>query len=51
MDKGEGVVDPLDWISAWITYCADDIEFPYPLYDINYFLDKLCCTIKAAFEV
>ena len=25
MDKGEDVVDPLDWISAWITYCADDI--------------------------
>ena len=42
---------PLEWISAWITYCADDIEFPYPTYDIDYFLNKTFTTIKTAFDV
>jgi hypothetical protein len=51
LDKSEGVVCPLEWISAWITYCADDIEFPYPTYEMDYFLNKTFNTIKSAFEV
>jgi hypothetical protein len=51
MDKGEGVVCPLEWISAWICYCSDDIEFPYPTYGIDYFLNRLFSTMKMAFDV
>jgi len=51
LEKGEEIVCPLEWISAWITYCADDIEFPYPTYDIDYFLNKTFTTIKTAFDV
>lgn len=51
MEKGEGVVCPLEWISAWICYCSDDIEYPYPTYGIDYFLNRLFSTIKMAFDV
>lgn len=51
MEKGEGVVCPLEWISAWICYCSDDIEYPYPTYGIDYFLNRLFSTMKMAFDV
>lgn len=51
MEKGEGVVCPLEWISAWICYCSDDIEYPYPTYGIDYFLNRLFATMKMAFDV
>lgn len=42
-------MDPLDWCSAFIAYCADDIEYPYPTYDFNYIVSKIFLTIKNAF--
>ena len=51
MDKSEGVICPLNWISAWICYCSDDIEYPYPTYGIDYFLNRLFSTMKMAFDV
>lgn len=51
MEKGEGVICPLEWISAWICYCSDDIEYPYPTYGIDYFLTRLFSTMKMAFDV
>ena len=51
MQKSEGVVCPLNWISSWICYCSDDIEYPYPTYGIDYFLNRLFSTMKMAFDV
>lgn len=51
MDEGKGVVDPVNWISSWICYCSDDIEYPYPTYGVDYFLNRLFGTMKMAFDV
>ena len=42
-------VDPLDWCSAFIAFCADDIEYPYPTYDFNYIVSKIFLTIENAY--
>lgn len=51
MDKSQTVICPLEWISAFICYCSDDIEYPYPTYGVDYFITRLFATIKTAFEV
>lgn len=48
-EEPDKFVDPLDWCSAFIAYCADDIEYPYPTYDFNYIVSKIFLTIKNAF--
>ena len=45
------MICPLNWISSWICYCSDDIEYPYPTYGIDYFLNRLFSTMKMAFDV
>ena len=45
----DSLIDPLDWCSAFIAYCADDIEYPYPTYDFNYIVTKIFTTIENAY--
>jgi hypothetical protein len=42
------MVDPLDWCSSFIAYCADDIDYPYPTYDFNYIITKVLQTFQNA---
>lgn len=44
----EKMVDPLDWCSSFIAYCADDIDYPYPTYDFNYIITKVLQTVQNA---
>lgn len=41
-------MDPLDWCSSFIAYCADDIDYPYPTYDFNYIINKILQTVQNA---
>ena len=51
IDRATEIICPLEWISAWICYCSDDIEFPYPTYGIDYFLNRTFSTMKMAFDI
>ena len=51
MDRATDVICPLEWVSAWVCYCSNDIEFPYSTYGIDYFLNHTFSTIKMVFDI
>ena len=45
------IIDPLDWTTSFVTYSGDDIEFPFPTYDLQYVVNRIFTTIENAIIV
>ena len=43
------LVDPVNWISAWMVYCADKLDIDYPTFDMNQVIEMLLLKMHEGF--